>query len=345
MSVQYRISKADMEKLKAAGEQSPEAPKPEKPDKPKKEKTPVGKIIFRTICALIAVAYFGLLIFGHFFMEKESEFLSSLDPFSGAENPNNLIRIVSLCILTLSISVVLRFFIGRLVNNKKVTKKIGIAFIELLGNLVKYVAYIVLIFLILSALGVNTTEMVAGMGILALILGLGVTSLIEDIVAGIFIIAERLFDVGDIIVLDGFRGTVVSIGIRSTKIADVGNDVLTVRNSSIGSLVNLTDRQSAAAVTLPLAPDESIERVEQIFHSADLEAIGKKYPRMIGAPLALGVCGMTDKGVQNYLLVGGCKEEDKYEIERALFYEFKNICDKNGIKVGLPNAMLEETQE
>ena len=344
MSTQFRISKGDMERLQQQSNQQPEDNKPPKKAREKK-KIGTGTLIFRIICAVIAVTYFGLLCFGHFFMDKQSVFLSSLDPFSGAEKVDNLVRIASLCILTLSISVVLRFLIGRLVKNKNVTKKIGVAFIELLGNLVKYVSYIVLIFLVLGALGVNTTEMVAGMGILALILGLGVTSLIEDIVAGIFIIAERLFDVGDIIVLDGFRGTVVSIGIRSTKIADVGNDVLTVRNSSIGSLVNLTDRQSAAAVTLPIAPDESIERVEQIFHSTDLEAIGQKYPRMIGAPLALGVCGMTDKGVQNYLLVGGCKEEDKYEIERALFYEFKNICDKNGIKVGLPSAMLEETEE
>ena len=337
-NIQYKISKEDMEKLHGSEK------KPKNEQKPEKEKASVGAIIFRVICALIAVTYFGLLLFGHFFMEKEGEFLSSLDPFSGAENPNNLVRIISLCVMTLSISVVLRFLIGRLVKNKKVTKKIGIAFIELLGNLVKYVSYLVLIFLILSALGVNTAELVAGLGILGLVLGLGVTSLIEDIVAGIFIIFERLFDVGDIIVLDGFRGTVISIGIRSTKIADVGNDVLTVRNSSIGSLVNLTDRQSAAAVTIPIAPDERIERVEAAIKSANIEKIAEKYPKMIGVPLALGVCGMTDKGVQNYLIVGGCKEEDKYEIERALLYEFKVIFDNNNIKLGLPVVPVSEEE-
>ena len=343
MSNQFRISKGDMERLQQQSNQQPEENKSPK-KAPEKKKIGTGTLIFRIICAVIAVAYFGLLCFGHFFMDKGSVFLSSLDPFSGAEKVDNLVRIASLCILTLSISVVLRFLIGRLVKNKNVTKKIGVAFIELLGNLVKYVSYIVLIFLVLGALGVNTTEMVAGMGILALILGLGVTSLIEDIVAGIFIIAERLFDVGDIIVLDGFRGTVVSIGIRSTKIADVGNDVLTVRNSSIGSLVNLTDRVSSAAITLPIAPEEAIERVEEVMKNAHVETLAQKYPKMQFGPLALGVCGMTDKGVQNYLVVAGAKEEDKYEIERALFYEFKNICDKNDIKLGLPNATLEETE-
>ena len=335
-NIQFKISKGDMEKLQKNSK------KPSNEQKPEKEKLSAGTIVFRVVCALIAVAYFGLLIFGRYFLDKNGVFLSSLNPFSGAEITNNLIRIISLCILTLTISVVLRFFIGRLVNNKKVAKKIGIAFIELLGNLVKYVSYIVLIILVLSALGVNTTELVAGLGILGLILGLGVTSLIEDIVAGIFIIAEHLFDVGDIIVLDGFRGTVVSIGIRSTKIADVGNDVLTVRNSSIGSLVNLTDRVSSAAITLPIAPEEAIEHVEEVMKNANVETLAQKYPKMKFGPLALGVCGMTDKGVQNYLVVAGCKEEDKYEIERALFYEFKNICDKNNIKLGFTVLSNEE---
>ena len=329
---QFKISKEDMERLK----KSRNTDESETPKEEVKEKTPTGTLIFRIVCAVVAVAYFALLIFGRFFLEKEGVFLGSLDVFSGMEKPNHIIRIASLCILTLSVSYVLRFFIGRLVKNEKVTKKIGVAFIALLGNLVKYVAFIVMVFLVLNALGVNTTELLAGLGILGLILGLGVTSLIEDIVAGIFIIAERLFDVGDIIVLDGFRGTVVSIGIRSTKIADVGNDILTVRNSSIGSLINLTDRVSSAAITLPIAPDESIERVEKVMKDAHVETLAQKYPKMEFGPLALGVCGMTDKGVQNYLVVAGCKEEDKYEIERALFFEFKSICDNNDIKLGIP---------
>lgn len=332
---QPKLSQGDIEKLtKKKNKKTEETQAPEKP------KVSAGTMVFRVLCAVIAVAYFALLGFGHFFMEKEGPFLSSLDPFSGSP-ANNLVRIISLCVLTLSISFVLRFFIGRLTKNPSVTKKVGTALIELLVSLVKYVSYVVLILLVLSALGVNATELVAGMGIIALILGLGMTSLIEDIVAGIFIIAERLFDVGDIIVLDGFRGTVVSIGIRSTKIADVGNDVLTVRNSSIGSVVNLTDRVSSAAITLPIAPDEPIERVEEVMKNAHVETLALKYPKMQFGPLALGVCGMSDRGVQNYLVVAGAKEEDKYEIERALFYEFKDICDKNNIKLGYIPPMNE----
>ena len=331
---QPKISEKDMEKLK---EQSLEAKKKKNTTAKiaEKEKVSTGTKVFRCVCAVVAVAYFALLIFGRFFMEKEGTFFSSLDPFSGAEKIDNLVRIISLSILTLSISFVLRFFIGRLVNNKNVTKKIGVALIELLGNLVKYVGFLVLVFLILNALGVNTTELLAGLGILGLILGLGVTSLIEDIVAGIFIIAEHLFDVGDIIVLDGFRGTVVSIGIRSTKIADVGDSILTVRNSSIGSLINLTDRMSCAALCIPLAPQENIEHVEEVINDAHIGDLADKYADIMqGAPMYLGICNITKKGVQELLFIAACHESKRYDVERALFHEIKILFDSNNIQLG-----------
>lgn len=324
MSDQIKIDQKEMEKLR----------KQTKQNQKEKEKLSPGALAFRVFAVLVVVAYFALLFFGKYIMPENGVFLSSLNVFKETENPNAWIRAISLGILVLCASRILRFFIDRLAKYKNVTKKTGIAVIELLGNLVKYLAILVLVFLLLSALGVNTAEILAGLGILTLILGLGMTSLIEDIVAGIFIIAEHLFDVNDVIVLDGFRGTVVQIGIRSTKLADVGGDILIVRNSSIGSLVNLTARMSSGAITFPIAPDESIERLEQIVKNSDFEKIGAKYPVIQSGPLYLGVCGIDSKGVQSVLIVSGCKEEDKYEVQRILYKEFKLLLEKNGIKIG-----------
>lgn len=335
-SGQAKIGKKEMESMRKTDKNFSET---------QEEKTGIGKIIFRVFCALIAVAYFLLLIFGRFFMDKDGVFLTSLNPFSGAENPNHWIRIASLVIFTLSASFVLRFFILRMAKNKKITNRTGVAIIELLGNFVKYVSYIVLIFLILNAAGVDTTALLASLGILSLILGLGMTSLIEDIVAGVFIVAERIFDVGDIIVLDGFRGTVVSIGIRSTKLADIGGDILTVRNSAIGSTVNLTDRVSCAALTFPIAPQESLEHVEAVikkdFHP---EEIKEKYELMAGVPMYLGLCEITKKGVQMLLFICGCKEEHRYDVERALYHEVKVVFDSNNIQLGYQGYEEEEEE-
>ena len=334
--IQFNLTKKDMDALKKSGG------KKKKEQKAGKKELSTGRKAVYALGGIIAVVYFVLLIFGQFIMDKNGTFLGSLNPFSGMENPNNLIRVISLIILTLSVSFAIRYVIGRVATKRSAERRGGVALIELLGNLVKYVSILVLVFLILSAIGVNTTEILASLGILALIIGLGVTSLIEDIVAGIFIIAERLFDVNDVIVLDGFRGNVVEIGIRSTKIADVGGDILTVRNSSIGSVINLTDRQSSAAITMPIAPQESIEYVEEVIREAHIESIADKYPVIESGPIYIGLCEITPKGVQNLLFVAGCHEDNKFEAQRALYKELKIIFENNDIKLGLPGVVVEE---
>lgn len=300
----------------------------------KKEPQSTGRRIRNILLTVAACVYFVFLFFGRYFLPRDNEILLSLDVFSGAENPNRLIRIASLVILTLSISAVLRFFIGRMANNSALTKRTGRAMIELLANFVKYTAFLVLIFLILTALGVNTTELLAGLGILSLVLGLGVTSLIEDVVAGIFIIAERLYDVGDIVVVDDFRGTIVSIGIRSTQIEDDGGDILILRNSNIESLINMTNRASYAICDIPVAPSEPFEHVEEVIQNAHLEQLSEQYPEIEKGPFYLGLSEVSEDGLQIITFVAVCDENAKYWIQRIINRELKLLFEHNDIKLG-----------
>jgi small conductance mechanosensitive channel len=283
---------------------------------------------------LIAAAYFLIMFFGKNFFPENSEVLLSLNVFSGEESPNHLIRIVSLAILTLIIGTFLSLLIERMAKDAKLTKRTGIAFIELLGKVVKFVVVLALIFLILSALGVDTPELLAGLGILSLILGLSVTSLIEDIVAGGFIIAEHLFDVGDIVVADGFRGTILSIGVRSTQIEDQGGDVMIVRNSSIRSLVNMTNRSSYAICSIPISKAETLHHVEEVINNANLDSWKEKYPEIEQGPFYLGLSEIDGWGLQWIVFVAICKENNKYYLQRNINRELKLLFEDNDVKVG-----------
>ena len=122
--------------------------------------------------------------------------------------------------------------------------------------------------MILKTLGVDTTAILAGIGILGLIVGLGAQPLIADIIAGLFIVFENVFEVGDIIVVDGFRGTVDDIGIRTTKIEDVGGNIKVINNADIKTLVNMTQALSVANCEMSIEYGESLERVEAILAEA-----------------------------------------------------------------------------
>ena len=303
------------------------------PEKQKEPPSP-GSKLRSVVMAVVIIAYFAVLLFGRYVLPADNEILRSLDVFSGEEPPNRLIRILSLGLLTLSVSGILRFFIARMADNSALTRRTGRAIIDLLGNFVKYAAVLVLVFLILSALGVDTAELLAGLGILSLILGLGVTSLVEDIVAGIFIIGEHLFDVGDIVVVDDFRGRILSIGIRSTQIEDDGGDILIMRNSTIENLVNMTNRASYAVCDIPINPTESFSHVEEVINGAHLDKLKERYPEIEKGPFYLGLSEINGKGVQIITFVAICQENTKYWIQRILNRELKLLFETNGIKLG-----------
>ena len=304
------------------------------PEKQREEELTPQKKMIRMARIIVMAAYLLVLLLGRYIFPKDNEIWLSMDVFSKTENPNVLIRIASLVVLTLSVSAILRFVIGKASENSTLTKRTGKAVIELLSNFVKYAAVLILVFLILGALGVDTAELLAGLGILSLILGLGVTSLVEDVVAGIFIIGERLFDVGDIVVVDDFRGTIVSIGIRSTQIQDDGGDILILRNSSIESLVNMTNRLSYAVCDIPINSEEPLEKVENALKNADFSHLRERYPEIEKGPFYLGLSEINDNGVMIVTFVAICQENTKYWIQRIINREVKLLCDQHEIKLG-----------
>ena len=301
-------------------------------DKQKKKEPTSGDRTKLAVAIVVFIVYYVVMLFGRFFIPADNEIYRSLDIFYEGDDIIKLVRLLSYALLTLSISLVLRAFIYYLEKHSALAKRTGVAVMELLGNLVKYLAVLILVFLFLSAIGVDTAQLLAGLGILSLILGLGVTSLVEDIVAGIFIIAEHLFDVGDIVVVDDFRGTVISIGIRSTQIEDEGGDILVLRNSAIESLVNMTDRLSYAICEIPISAEETVERVENVVE-AGLDEMKDHISDIEQGPFYLGISEMHADGMI-LTFVAICQENSKYWVQRQMNRELKLLFDKNEIALG-----------
>ena len=171
----------------------------------KKEIKITFDLVLKCIALLVLIVYAFLMIFGSVMFDPMSMFWRSLNIFSKAGEFNIVVRIISYIIFFLGASWLLRF---GLKNLSKPLKK-GKAFIDIFCSLIRCIAIIVLVFFVLKSCGVDTTAILAGIGILGLIVGLGAQPLIADILAGLFIVFEKLFDIGDIIVVDGFRGTIL----------------------------------------------------------------------------------------------------------------------------------------
>lgn len=297
------------------------------------------------IIAIIITAYV-LLIVGSYFW-KDEHWYQVLNPF--VEFPTEktaaeyvlemLVRIVSLSFLVITITHIMRLLL-RIIGLKC---KRGKALASLLSSFAKYLGAIILIFAILGTLGVNTTVLLASAGILSLIVGLGAQPLIEDIFAGIFIVFEHSFEIGDIIIVDGFRGTVKEMGIRTTKIEDAGGDIKVINNSDIRTLINMTSKLSTAICDVSISYFDDIERVEKVLNE-NLKKIKEKYKSIVKGPTYVGVQSLSDSGVV-LRIIAECNEMMRYQVQRDINREIKIIFDQNNITIPFPQIVIHETKE
>lgn len=111
---------------------------------------------------------------------------------------------------------------------------------QLLSSILRYLFLIIVLLVILSVLGVNVTSLLAGLGIMTAVVGLAFQDMIKDFIAGIAIIVENQFSVGDTVIAqaDGFKGTVTNIGLKTTEVTDDKGNVKIMANHNIDGLIN-----------------------------------------------------------------------------------------------------------
>ncbi len=244
-----------------------------------------------------------------------------------------IIRTVQIVVIAAVASIILSLLAKITFESKKT-----ITVTLLLLNLLKWIIAIASVFFILAAWGADTTMMLASAGVLTLIIGLGSQALVQDILAGIFIVFEGDFQVGDIVIIDGWRGEVKAIGIRTTKLVDAGGNIKIVNNSDIRSIVNQTQELSVAKCYVGISYGDRIEKVEKII-ADNLPTIKEKIPAIVEGPFYKGVSELADSSV-NLLFVAKCKETDIYQVQRDLNREIKIVFDDNNVNIPFPQITV-----
>jgi small conductance mechanosensitive channel len=212
---------------------------------------------------------------------------------------------------------------------------------EMLSGMLKYVAVIVAIVWGLTILGVNAGAVLAGVGIVGLIIGFGAQSLIEDIITGTFIIFENQYSVGDIIVLDDVRGTVRSIGVRTTVIEDDGGNLKVVNNSDIRNFQNRSRNTSLAIIICAVSYDTDLRKLEQVMRDK-LPGTQNNHPDLYLTDIVyMGVDELADSGV-NLKFNVKAREEKFFQAKRALNRDVKLLLDDNGFEIPFPQVVIHQ---
>lgn len=207
--------------------------------------------------------------------------------------------------------------------------------LSIISSLLKYAAGIVILCWGLSILGVNVSTIVASVGVLALIVGFSAESLIADVVTGAFMIFENQYNVGDIVEVDNFRGTVTSIGIRTTCITDPGDNVKVVNNSAMKNILNRSDKlsRSVSDISVPYATD--LEQLESQIPGL-MQSIFEQHPDIMkNPPRYLGVQSLGDSAVVLRFVVD-VDEKDLYSGARVLNHDLLLGFRRLGVECPFP---------
>jgi small conductance mechanosensitive channel len=209
--------------------------------------------------------------------------------------------------------------------------------LSVLSSLMKYVAVIVILCWGLSILGVNVSTIVASVGIVALVVGFSAESLISDMVTGGFMIFENQYNVGDIVEVGGFRGTVTSIGLRTTCITDPGGNVKIVNNSAMKNILNRSDKPSRSASEIAVPYSTDFEKLESQI-PALMQEIYERHPDMMKKPpVYLGINTLADSGVVLKFVVE-VDEKNIFSGARTLNHDLLLGFKKLGVECPFPQV-------
>jgi len=203
---------------------------------------------------------------------------------------------------------------------------------KLIRSAIRYTIYFIAFFQILSTLGINTTSIVASAGIASVAIGFGAQSLVKDIISGFFIILEGQFDVGDEVKLYNQAafiagGSVMSLGLRSTKIRSGNGEIYFIPNGSINQVINYSLTYNLAEVKFSIQIDETIEAIEErIQKILDVANNNDKYHNFMYKNDKLHVNNIEQiaDNILTLNIVGKAKVGKKQSVETMLRKDFYN---------------------
>ncbi|MBR2793162.1 MAG: mechanosensitive ion channel [Solobacterium sp.] len=173
------------------------------------------------------------------------------------------------------------------------------------------------------------TITLASLGLGSLIIGMGARELITDIIAGLFIIFEGDFRVGDVIDVGGYVGMVQEIGLRTTKIAGWNKNVKILNNRNLTNVVNMTRQSSYALISFMVPASVDIGFLKEIFVE-EFKTYPEKYPELLDVPKFMGIKSFQANSFE-CRVIAEVDEINRGKLEYELSGAIKQILKKNGI--------------
>jgi small conductance mechanosensitive channel len=205
----------------------------------------------------------------------------------------------------------------------------------------KITIVIVTIFMVLSELNIPIGPILAGFGIAGIAVGFGAQYLIRDLIAGIFIIMENQYRVGDVAKVADISGLVEEVNLRKTVLRDLDGVVHHVPNGEIKVASNFSRYFARVNLDISVAYKTDIDRAISVINDVckELARDDKWAKSIITQPRVLWVSSLGESGVQ-IKVVGDVKPLQQWDVMGEMRLRLKKAFDAEGIEIALPHIKV-----
>lgn len=269
------------------------------------------------------------------------EFLSDSNGLDMGETIAQLVVVAVVVVLWIIFGVIFQRIIKVIIFkamsvNKKGPRVLTIS--KLLNSILRYVLWFIVLLMILKVLGVDITPFIASAGVVGLAVGFGAQEIVKDFISGFFIIFEGSFDVGDVVEVDGFKGDVVNLGLRTTVVRNWVGEVKTINNGNLGSIINFSKNDSIAIIDFGVAYETDLEKLKVLMSEFVLES-KEKYEVLLDTPQFLGVIELADSSI-NMRFIAKTKAMQHFQVERDLRKDVVAFLTKNNVEIPFPQVVI-----
>jgi small conductance mechanosensitive channel len=205
----------------------------------------------------------------------------------------------------------------------------------------KVLIVLVIVFMILSEFDINITPILAGLGIAGIAVGFGAQYLIRDLIAGIFVILENQYRVGDVAKVADIAGLVEEVNLRKTVLRDLDGIVHHVPNGEIRVASNYSRHFSRVNLNISVAYGTDLDHAISVINRVGKELAADKNwsSRIKSAPQVLRVANLGDSGIDIKIL-GDVIPLEQWNVMGELRLRLKKAFDAEGIEIPWPHVKI-----
>jgi small conductance mechanosensitive channel len=257
-----------------------------------------------------------------------------------------LIILVVGAVLWFTLRKFLPLLVGRAMVTTKGESKEGVkkrreTLIGVLTGIGRIFIAVVIILMILSEVKISIAPILAGFGIAGIAVGFGAQYLIRDVIAGIFIILENQYRVGDVARIADVAGLVEELHLRKTVLRDLDGIVHHIPNGEIRIASNYTRHFARVNLNVSVSYGTDLDHAISVINRVGQElAADERWRKVIKtAPQVLRVDNLGDSGIEIKIL-GDVKPIEQWAVMGELRLRLKRAFDAEGIEIPWPHTKV-----